>query len=50
MDPHISAIATEANKERSRAMSSGHHLRYVLIIGCALVDVLFIAVAAFIKP
>jgi hypothetical protein len=49
-DIHQRPVVTEANKEAVRAGSTGHHVRYVLIISCALVVIAFIAVALFIKP
>jgi hypothetical protein len=47
---HERPVVTEANKVRVRGGSTGHHVRYVLIASCALVIVLFIAVALFVKP
>jgi hypothetical protein len=47
---HERPVVTEANKEAVRQGSTGHHLRYVLIIRCVLVVIAFIAVALFIKP
>jgi hypothetical protein len=50
MNAHERPVVTEANKEAVRAGSTGHHVRYVLIISCALVVIGFIAIALFIKP
>ena len=47
---HERPVVTEANKEAVRQGSTGHHVRYVLIISCALVVIAFIAVTLFIKP
>ena len=47
MDPNERPVVSEANQERVRAGVTGHG--YVLIFGTALVIVLFIAVAAFVK-
>ena len=49
MDPKERPVVSEANQERVRAGVTGHGVRYVLIFGTALVIVLFIAVAAFVK-
>ena len=46
---HERPVITEANQEGVRAGSTGHHVRYVLIASCALVIVLFIAIALFVK-
>lgn len=43
-------VVTQANKEKVRAGSTGHHLRYMLIASCALVIIAFIAVALFVRP
>ena len=47
---HERPVVSEANKEAARQGSTGRHVRYVLIISCALVVIAFIAVALFIKP
>jgi hypothetical protein len=47
---HERPVVVEANEEAVRSGSTGHHVRYVLIISCALVVIAFIAVALFIKP
>jgi hypothetical protein len=47
---HQRPVVTEAREEAVRAGSTGHHVRYVLIVSCALVVIAFIAVALFIKP
>ena len=49
-EAHQTPVVTEANKERMRQGSTGHHLRYVLIIGCALVIIAFLAIAVFVRP
>jgi hypothetical protein len=47
---HEQPIVTEENQVRIRAGSTGHNVRYVLIASCALVIVLFAAIALFVKP
>jgi hypothetical protein len=49
VDPNERPVVTEANKENVRAGVTGHGVRYVVIFGVALVVVLFMAVAAFVK-
>jgi hypothetical protein len=49
MDQHERPIVSEANKERARAGETGHHVRYILFGSLALVIVLFIAVAIFVR-
>jgi hypothetical protein len=46
---HERPIVTEANKEAVLQGSTGHHVRYVLIVGCALVIIAFIAIAVFVR-
>jgi hypothetical protein len=46
---HERPVVTEANKEAVRGGSTGHHVRYVLIVGCALVIIAFIAVSVFVR-
>ena len=41
---------SRSQQEAVRQGSTGRHVRYVLIISCALVVIAFIAVALFIKP
>jgi hypothetical protein len=43
-------IVTESNKDRIRAGVTGHNVRYVVIISCALVIVAFIIVAFVVRP
>jgi hypothetical protein len=43
-------VVNESNEDRIRAGETGHHLRYILLGSCALVIILFIAIAAFLKP
>jgi len=43
-------VVNESNQDRIRQGETGHHLRYILIISCALVVVLFVAIAALLKP
>jgi hypothetical protein len=43
-------IGTESNKDRIRAGVTGHNVRYVVIISCALVIVAFIIVAFIVRP
>jgi hypothetical protein len=43
-------VVTEANTERIRQGVTGHNVRYVVIAGIALVVVLFVAVAMFVRP
>jgi hypothetical protein len=50
VDPNERPVVTDANKEKVRAGVTGHGVRYVVIFGVALVVVLFIAVAAFVRP
>jgi hypothetical protein len=40
------AVVTEANKDRIRAGVTGHNVRYVVVISCALVIVAFIIIYA----
>jgi CHASE3 domain sensor protein len=47
---HERPVVTEANKEAVRQGSTGHHVRYVLIVGCALVIIAFIAISVFMRP
>jgi len=49
MDSHEQPVVTEANKERVRAGVTGHNVRYVLLASLALVVLVFIAVAAFLR-
>ena len=43
-------VVTKSNQDRIRQGETGHHLRYILIGSCALVILLFIAIAALFKP
>ena len=43
-------IVTESNKDRIRAGVTGHNVRYVLIISCALVIVAFVIIAFVVRP
>ncbi len=49
MDSQERPVVTEANKERVRAGATGFGMRYVVIASVALVIVLFIGVALFVK-
>jgi hypothetical protein len=49
MNPHERPVVTEANEEAVRAGSTGHRVRYMLIVGIALVVIAFIAVELFVK-
>ena len=42
-------IVNKSNQDEVRAGETGHHVRYVLIFSCALVIVLFVAVAVFVR-
>jgi hypothetical protein len=42
-------IVNISNQDEVRAGETGHHVRYVLIFSCALVIVLFVAVAVFVR-
>ena len=42
-------IVTESNKDRIRAGVTGHNIRYVVIVSCALVIVAFIVVAFVVR-
>ena len=43
-------IVTEDNKDRIRQGVTGHNVRYVVIVSVALVIVVFILVAAIVRP
>jgi len=43
-------VVNESNQDQIRQGETGHHLRYILIGSCALIIVLFIAIAALLKP
>jgi hypothetical protein len=43
-------VVNESNEDQIRAGETGHHLRYILFGSCALVIILFIAIAAFMRP
>ena len=43
-------VVNKSNQDQIRQGETGHHLRYILIISCALVVVLFVANAALLKP
>jgi hypothetical protein len=43
-------LVTECNKDRIRAGVTGHNVRYVLIISCALVIVAFVIIAFVVRP
>jgi len=49
-DPHQRPVVTETNKEGVRAGHTGDHLRYILLGGCALVVIAFIAIALLMRP
>ena len=40
-------VVNESNEDRIRQGETGHHLRYILMASCALVILLFIAIAGF---
>jgi hypothetical protein len=46
MDSSERPVVTEANKDRIRAGVTGHNVRYVVVISCALVIVAFIIIYA----
>jgi hypothetical protein len=43
-------LVTESNKDRIRAGVTGHNVRYVLIVSCALVIVAFTVIAFVVRP
>jgi hypothetical protein len=43
-------IVTSRNEERVRQGETGHHVRYILLLSCALVIALFVLIAAFVRP
>jgi hypothetical protein len=43
-------VVTESNKDRIRQGVTGHNVRYVLIVGIALVVIAFVAIAALMRP
>ncbi len=43
-------IVTKRNEVRVRAGETGRHVRTILLISLALVIVLFVLVAAFVRP
>jgi hypothetical protein len=43
-------VVTEGNEDRVRQGVTGHNVRYVVIIGCALVIVAFVLIAALVRP
>jgi hypothetical protein len=43
-------LVTESNKDRIRAGVTGHNVRYVLIISCAMVIVALIDIAFVVRP
>ena len=43
-------VVSRANENRVRAGVTGHNVRYVLIVGVALVVVAFILIYAFMRP
>jgi hypothetical protein len=47
---HQQPVVAKANKDRMRAGVTGHNVRTVLCVSLALVIVLFVGVAAFIRP
>jgi len=47
---HKRPVVNESNQNQIRQGETGHHLRYILMISCALVIVLFVAIAALLKP
>ena len=47
---HERPVVTETNKEAVRAGHTGDHVRYVLIVSCALVVIGFIAIALLLRP
>ena len=42
-------IVTESNKDGIRGRVTGHNVRYVVIISCALVIVAFVVIAFVVK-
>ena len=46
---HKAPIVNKANEDRIRAGETGHYVRYMVIVSCALVIVLFVAVAVFVE-
>jgi hypothetical protein len=47
---HERPVVTKSNEEQVRQGETGHHLRYVLLISLALVVILFLLIAAFMRP
>jgi hypothetical protein len=43
-------VVTEGNKDRVRQGVTGHNVRYVVIISCALVIIAFVIIAAIMRP
>jgi hypothetical protein len=43
-------VVTKSNKDRIRGGVTGHNVRYVVIISCALVIVAFVIVAFVVRP
>jgi len=50
MNDQEKPVVTRANENRIRAGVTGHNVRYVLIVGIALVVVAFVAIYIFIRP
>jgi hypothetical protein len=42
-------IVTESNKDRIRAGVTGHNVRYVVIVGCALAVIAFVIIYVAVK-
>jgi hypothetical protein len=49
MNEHERPVVSKANKVRVQTGETGHHVRYILFASLALVIVLFIGVAIFIR-
>jgi hypothetical protein len=43
-------VVTKSNEEQVRQGETGRHVRYVLLISLALVVILFLLIAAFMRP
>ena len=43
-------VVTKSNEERVRQGETGHHVRHILLISVALVIVLFVLIAIFVRP
>jgi hypothetical protein len=47
---HERPVVTKSNEEQVRQGETGRHVRYVLLISLALVIILFLLIAVFMKP